>query len=54
MGNSIGTAHDPSVAEIPRFARDRRRHLPALRARRKSTRRRVCPVVDYARDDEAL
>ena len=30
MGHSIGAAHDRSVAEIPRCARDRRRHLPAL------------------------
>jgi len=30
MGYSIGAAHDPSVAEIPCCARDRRRHLPAL------------------------
>jgi hypothetical protein len=39
MGHSIGAAYDPTVAV-------RRRHLPALRAGRNSTRRCVYPVDD--------
>ena len=36
MGRTDAVAHDPSVAEIPRYARDRPRHLPVLRAGRNS------------------
>jgi len=38
MGNDFDAAHAPSVATISRFARGRRRHLPAPRAGTKSAR----------------